>query len=58
MELKDKLLASFMAFEEKIKDNEDLHEVRNQAIKNFENKGFPTKKEEGFFGFPKERKYD
>lgn len=48
MELKDKLLASFMAFEEKIKDNEDLHEVRNQAIKNFENKGFPTKKEEAW----------
>ena len=48
MELKEKLLASFMAFEEKIKDNEDLHEVRNQAIKNFENKGFPTKKEEAW----------
>ena len=48
MELKDKLLASFMAFEEKIKDNEDLHEVRNHAIKNFENKGFPSKKEEAW----------
>ena len=48
MELKDKMIASFMAFEEKIKDNEDLHEVRNHAIKNFENKGFPTKKEEAW----------
>ncbi|WP_288984989.1 Fe-S cluster assembly protein SufD [uncultured Flavobacterium sp.] len=48
MELKDKMLASFMAFEEKIKDNEDLHEVRNHAIKNFENKGFPSKKEEAW----------
>lgn len=48
MELKDKLLASFMAFEEKIKDNEDLHEVRSHAIKNFENKGFPSKKEEAW----------
>ena len=48
MELKEKMLASFMAFEEKIKDNEDLHEVRNHAIKNFENKGFPTKKEEAW----------
>lgn len=37
-----------MAFEEKIKDNEDLHEVRNHAIKNFENKGFPSKKEEAW----------
>jgi len=48
MELKEKMIASFMAFEEKIKDNEDLHEVRNHAIKNFENKGFPTKKEEAW----------
>ena len=48
MELKEKMLASFMAFEEKIKDNEDLHEVRNHAIKNFENKGFPSKKEEAW----------
>lgn len=48
MELKEKMLASFMAFEERIKDNEDLHEVRNHAIKNFENKGFPTKKEEAW----------
>lgn len=48
MELKEKMLASFMAFEEIIKDNEDLHEVRNHAIKNFENKGFPSKKEEAW----------
>lgn len=37
-----------MAFEEKIQDHESLHEVRNHAIKNFENKGFPTKKEEAW----------
>lgn len=48
MELKDKLVASFMAFEEKINDNAELHEVRSQAIKNFETKGFPTKKEEAW----------
>lgn len=48
MELKEKMLASFMAFEEKIQGNEGLHEVRNQAIKNFETKGFPTKKEEAW----------
>lgn len=48
MELKEKMLASFMAFEQKIQDNESLHEVRNQAIKNFENKGFPSKKEEAW----------
>ena len=48
MELKDKLVASFMAFEEKINDNVELHEVRSQAIKNFETKGFPSKKEEAW----------
>ena len=48
MELKDKLLASFMAFEEKIDIQSELHEVRSIAIKNFENKGFPTKKEEAW----------
>lgn len=48
MELKDKLVSSFMAFEERIDVNSDLHEVRTSAIKNFENKGFPTKKEEAW----------
>lgn len=48
MELKDKLLASFMAFEEKIDIQSELHQVRSNAIKNFENKGFPTKKEEAW----------
>ena len=37
-----------MAFEEKIDFNQELHDVRSQAIKNFENKGFPTKKEESW----------
>ena len=46
MELKEKLLSSFMAFEERIDVTSDLHDVRTSAIKNFENKGFPTKKEE------------
>jgi Fe-S cluster assembly protein SufD len=49
MELKEKLISSFMAFEEKIADvNSDLHDIRTSAIKNFENKGFPTKKEEAW----------
>ena len=48
MELKEKLLSSFMAFEEQIDVNSDLHEVRTSAIKNFENKGFPSKKEEAW----------
>uniref|UniRef100_UPI00404B7C89 Fe-S cluster assembly protein SufD n=1 Tax=Flavobacterium sp. TaxID=239 RepID=UPI00404B7C89 len=48
MELKEKMLASFMAFEEKIEANNDIHELRNQAIKTFENQGFPTKKDEAW----------
>ncbi len=37
-----------MAFEEKIDTHSELHEVRSNAIKNFEEKGFPTKKEEAW----------
>lgn len=48
MELKDKLVSSFMAFEESVDVNNELHDVRTLAIKNFENKGFPTKKEEAW----------
>ena len=48
MELKEKLLSSFMAFEEKIDVHSELHDIRTNAIKNFENKGFPTKKEEAW----------
>ena len=48
MELKEKILSSFMAFEESIDVHENLHDVRTSAIKNFENKGFPTKKEEAW----------
>jgi len=48
MELKEKLVSSFMAFEERIDVQSDLHDVRVQALKNFENKGFPTKKEEAW----------
>jgi len=48
MELKEKLLSSFMAFEEQIDVHSELHDVRTSAMKNFENKGFPTKKEESW----------
>jgi Fe-S cluster assembly protein SufD len=47
-DLKEKLLASFMAFEEKVDVNASLHEVRTAAIRNFEAKGFPTRKEEAW----------
>jgi Fe-S cluster assembly protein SufD len=48
MELKEKLISSFMAFEENVDVNADLHDIRTSAIKNFENKGFPTKKDESW----------
>jgi len=48
MDLKEKLLSSFLAFEQKIDVNSDLHDVRTEALKVFENKGFPTKKEEAW----------
>jgi Fe-S cluster assembly protein SufD len=48
MDLKEKLLSSFLAFEQKVDVNTDLHDVRNEALKVFENKGFPTKKEEAW----------
>lgn len=37
-----------MAFEEQIDVHSELHDLRTSAIKNFENKGFPTKKEEAW----------
>jgi Fe-S cluster assembly protein SufD len=48
MELKEKLISSFMAFEERIDVHSELHDVRTSALKNFENKGFPTKKDESW----------
>ncbi|WP_456313851.1 Fe-S cluster assembly protein SufD [Pseudomonas shirazensis] len=48
MDLKEKLVSSFMAFEERVDVHSDLHDIRTNALKNFENKGFPTKKEEAW----------
>ncbi|WP_298238694.1 Fe-S cluster assembly protein SufD [uncultured Algibacter sp.] len=48
MELKEKLLSSFMVFEDKVDIDTYVHDIRNEAIKTFEEKGFPTKKEEAW----------
>lgn len=48
MDLKEKLLSSFMAFEERLSPNDAINDSRQEAIKNFENKGFPTKKDEAW----------
>jgi Fe-S cluster assembly protein SufD len=48
MDLKEKLLASFMAFENQVDLEHPVHEIRSEAIKNFENRGFPTRKLEAW----------
>jgi Fe-S cluster assembly protein SufD len=48
MDLKEKLISSFMAFENNVDVEHPVHDVRTEAIKNFENKGFPSKKEEAW----------
>jgi Fe-S cluster assembly protein SufD len=48
MSLKEKLLSSYLAFEDNLEDDSPIHELRNRAIKNFEVKGFPTKKDEAW----------
>ena len=44
MELKEKILSSYVAFENGIDINSDIHEIRTEALENFEKLGFPTKK--------------
>ena len=48
MELTDKLLSSYVAFENRVDTNSDIHEIRSKAFQNFENLGFPTKKLEAW----------
>jgi Fe-S cluster assembly protein SufD len=46
MSLKEKLVSSFMAFENTLDVDSPVHDIRTEAIKTFETEGFPTKKEE------------
>lgn len=48
MDLKEKLVSSFLAFEEKVDVDAYVHDVRSHAMKVFEEKGFPSKKEEAW----------
>ena len=48
MDLKEKLLSSFIAFEQRVDTDSQLHDIRTEALKVFETKGFPTKKEEAW----------
>ena len=48
MNLKEKLITSFFEFENKgtLDLESNIHEIRTKAFADFENKGFPTKKDE------------
>jgi len=48
MDLKDKLVSSFMAFENQVDIDAPVHDVRCEAIKTFEDLGFPTKRDEAW----------
>lgn len=48
MELKEKLVSSFLAFEETVDTNNAIHDIRTEGLKSFEKYGFPTKKLEAW----------
>jgi Fe-S cluster assembly protein SufD len=48
MDLKEKLISSFLAFENQVDIDSPVHDVRSEAIKLFETQGFPSKKEEAW----------
>ncbi|CAM1351130.1 MULTISPECIES: Fe-S cluster assembly protein SufD [Tenacibaculum] len=48
MELKEKLISSYVAFENGININSDIHDIRTKALQNFEDLGFPSKKLEAW----------
>ncbi|MFV0540838.1 MAG: Fe-S cluster assembly protein SufD [Aestuariibaculum sp.] len=48
MDLKEKLISSFLAFENRIDIDTPIHDIRSNALKIFEEQGFPSKKEEAW----------
>ena len=48
MSLKDKLVSSYIAFEDHLEPDSPIHDLRNEAMKVFEEQGFPSKKEEAW----------
>ncbi|NVJ88453.1 MAG: Fe-S cluster assembly protein SufD [Flavobacteriaceae bacterium] len=46
--LKDKILSSYVAFENNMNINSAVHDIRSKALENFEKLGFPTKKLEAW----------
>ncbi|MFD2567009.1 Fe-S cluster assembly protein SufD [Pseudotenacibaculum haliotis] len=48
MDLKEKIVSSYVAFEDGVNINSDVHEIRSKAFQNFEKVGFPNKKMEAW----------
>ena len=48
IDLKEKLLSSFIAFENRTNIDSYVHDIRSEAIKQFESIGFPNKKLENW----------
>ena len=48
MEFKEKLLASHLAFEERIDFSDPVHQIRLESLKTFEEKGFPSRRDEAW----------
>lgn len=46
MELKEKLIASYIGFEDRADTTDNVHNIRKQAIETFEKTGFPSRKDE------------
>ncbi len=46
MNLKNKLLSSYLAFEDHLEEDSPIHDLKSKAIKIFETEGFPTRKQE------------
>ena len=48
MDLKEKIVSSYVAFEDGVNINSDIHEIRTDAFQQFEKLGFPSKKLEAW----------
>ncbi|HEX5742322.1 MAG TPA: Fe-S cluster assembly protein SufD, partial [Flavobacteriaceae bacterium] len=46
MDLKEKLISSFLAFENTAAVDAGIHQIRSAAFQEFEKTGFPTRKDE------------
>ncbi len=48
IDLTEKLVSSFLAFQSHVDIDHPVHDIRSEAIRNFEIKGFPNRKEEAW----------